>query len=95
MTLRFWSVVAVAWVVSLLAVGSWASAQASRQWSPVSEPAVVSGENLGLRVEWMHGNVPTGTLVVRVKGVWMEAQIGKPPIDRVIQTPPPAPPPPR
>ena len=92
MSLRSWSVLAVAWVVSLLAVGSWASAQ-SQQWSPVSEPLVIAGDNLGFRVEWMHGNVPTGTLVVRVKGVWTKAEIGAPAIQRVV--PPPPQPPPR
>jgi len=54
---------------------------------------VIAGENLGFRVEWMHGDVPVGTLVVRVKGNWVTAEIGAPPIERAI--PLPSPPPPR
>jgi hypothetical protein len=79
-------VIGVAWTLSLLAVGSWASAQ-SQQWTPVSEPAVIAGEDLGFRVEWMHGEVPVGTLVVRVKGTWMRAEIGEPPARRIVPNP--------
>ena len=93
MSLRSKAGLAAGWVLSLIAIASWASAQSRRQWNPVSEPMVIAGENLGFRVEWMHGDVPVGTLVVRVKGNWVTAEIGAPPIERAI--PLPSPPPPR
>lgn len=82
---------AAAWALSLIAIASWASAQSPRQWSPVSEPMVIAGDDLGFRVEWMHGDIPVGTLVVRVKGNWVKAEIGAPPIERVIPLPSPPP----
>lgn len=88
MSLRSKICLAAVWSLSLIAVASWARAQSPRQWNPVSEPTVVAGDNLGFRVEWMHGDVPVGTLVIRVKGNWVKAQIGAPPIERVIPLPP-------
>ena len=87
MTMRSRLMLGVAWALSLLGVGAWASAQ-SRPWTPVSQPAVIAGDDLGFRVEWMHGDVPVGTVVVRVKGTWMKAEIGEPPVRRIVPTPP-------
>jgi hypothetical protein len=38
-------------------------------------PTVISGSDLGFRVESTKDNIPVGTLVVRIKGVWVNAQI--------------------
>jgi hypothetical protein len=38
-------------------------------------PTVISGPDLGFRVESIEANVPVGKLVVRIKGVWVDAQI--------------------
>jgi hypothetical protein len=37
-------------------------------------PRVMSGEDLGFRVEGRKGDIPVGSLVVRVNGEWVEVQ---------------------
>jgi hypothetical protein len=37
-------------------------------------PTVLSGADIGFRVEGRKGDAPVGTLVVRVNGQWVEAQ---------------------
>lgn len=61
----------VLWLASLVAVGSYASAQ-SRNDS--DKPTVLAGEQLGFRIERWQGNKPVGTFVVKVKGEWVDAQ---------------------
>ena len=77
MTLRRWSLLGLLWVFSLLAVGAVASAQV-RVWRPVPEPKVMSGADVGFRVEGFRGDTPSGTIVIRVNGAWVEAEIGGP-----------------
>lgn len=86
--------VAVMWALSLVAVGSWVRAQ-PQKWTPIAEPVILSGNDLGFRVEWMNGQVPTGQIVIRLKGQWVEAKVGKNPTAIAIPDPPPAPLPPR
>ena len=69
--------------VFLVVAAVWASAQVTR---PPSEtglkpmdlvaPIVISGSDLGFRIESKEGNVPVGKLVVRINGVWVDAQVG-------------------
>lgn len=73
MSLRMRGVVVVAWLASLFVVGTLASGQAF-QFSPLPEPIVVSGEDVGFRVEGWLGAAAAGRLVVRVDGRWVEAQ---------------------
>ena len=61
-------VVAVLWLASLVLVGTIARAQAL----PGVETRVLSGGDIGFRVEGMQGNAPSGTLVVRWNGQWVE-----------------------
>lgn len=52
--------------------------QPSQVQTPRQEPIVLSGPDVGFRLEGvdrMTGN-PTGTLVVRIKGEWMPATSG-------------------
>ncbi len=77
MTLRRWSVLGLFWTLSLLAAGAVAAAQV-RAWRPVPEPKVLSGGDVGFRVDGFRGEVPSGTIVIRVNGVWVEAEIGGP-----------------
>jgi hypothetical protein len=49
---------------------SWVAAQV--RTNPVS-PTVLTGGDIGFRVEGIRGNTPVGTLVVRVNGEWVEA----------------------
>jgi len=50
---------------------AWLQAQPAQK---ESEPNVISGSDLGFRIEGYRGGKPVGTLVVRVKGEWREAQ---------------------
>jgi hypothetical protein len=59
----------VLWLVSLLVVGAFASAQGRR------EPgAIISGNEIGFRPEGWNGKARTGTWLVRINGGWVEAQ---------------------
>ena len=60
--------VAFLWLTSLALVATIARAQAV----PGAEVRVLSGDDIGFRVENAQGNVPTGTLVVRWNGRWVE-----------------------
>ena len=69
--------------VFLAVAAVWASAQVTR---PPSEtelkpmdlvaPTVISGSDLGFRIESNRDNVPVGRLVVRINGRWVDAQVG-------------------
>ena len=39
-------------------------------------PTVIAGSDLGFRVESIKDNVPVGTIVVRIDGRWVNAQVG-------------------
>jgi hypothetical protein len=80
---RAWKL-ALAWTLSLVAVGTVASvltaAQASPpptlglRWVEITEgTTIVSGSDIGFRIERTLDGVPVGTLVVRVEGRWVEA----------------------
>lgn len=62
-------------IVVLVAIGVWASAQV-RQQQRVEPPIVLSGSDIGFRVESRDGKTPVGKLVVRVDGQWVEVQFG-------------------
>lgn len=59
-------------VLTLVAIGGWASAQVVSQ--KVKPPLVLSGPDVGFRIEAYKGTTPVGRLVVRVDGQWVEAQ---------------------
>jgi hypothetical protein len=62
-------VLVVIWLASLAAVGVWAQAQSQQQ-----EQRVISGSELGFRLERVERDgTPTGRLVVRMNGKWVEA----------------------
>jgi hypothetical protein len=77
-------VVGLVWVLSLVVVTagsrlqsshrSIAAAQATR-YQPFPEPRVMSGEDVGFRVEGMQGDQPAGAIVIRVNGKWVEARL--------------------
>jgi hypothetical protein len=62
-------IVAVLWLISLIAVGTVMAAQTRRE-----SGAVISGDNIGFRPEGWNGKARTGTFVVKVNGEWVEAQ---------------------
>jgi hypothetical protein len=41
---------------------------------PTTAPIVVSGNDIGFRIEGQSGGNPIGTLVIRINGVWVEAK---------------------
>jgi hypothetical protein len=84
MSIPSWIILGILWVVSLLAVGAAASAQAQR-WRPIPEPRVLSGPDVGFRVEGLRGEVPTGSIIVRVNGEWVDAAIGPGFPDRLLK----------
>jgi len=80
---RTWKLT-LAWTLSLVAVGALASVLTSAQAQPprtlglptpeITEGTVIlSGNDIGFRVERTRDGVPIGTLVVRIDGRWVEA----------------------
>lgn len=41
-------------------------------------PRVMTGADVGFRVEGLRGSTPVGTIVVQVNGQWVPADIGSP-----------------
>jgi hypothetical protein len=70
LTRRF--LICIASILLLAFAGSWLHAQTAVQ--RLSEPKVISGPDVGFRIERYQGGKPVGTLVVRVNGEWREAQ---------------------
>ena len=67
-----WCALAVGWVLSLVAVAAWA------QQTRSNVPVVISGGDVGFRVEAWDGSVPTGRWVVRsplAPGEWVEPRV--------------------
>jgi hypothetical protein len=46
--------------------------------APSVPPGVVSGADIGFRVERAEGNTAVGRLMIRVNGKWVEAQFSNP-----------------
>jgi hypothetical protein len=65
----------VLWMFSLLAVASLVRAQAYGI-TPLPEPRIVAGADLGFRIEGSQNGVAVGTLVVRVNDKWIDAREG-------------------
>jgi hypothetical protein len=64
-----------AFVVVLIAcAAAWGYAQ-SLQVTPVT-PTVLSGADFGFRVAGNRAGTPVGTLVIKMNGQWVEAEIG-------------------
>ena len=61
-------------VVLIACAAAWSYAQ-SLQVTPVT-PTILSGADFGFRVEGNRAGTPVGTLVVRMNGQWVEAEIG-------------------
>ena len=63
------------WIASLFVVATIARAQVYRL-NPLPEPKVVSGPDIGIRIEAEQNGVPVGPLVIKINGEWVEARIG-------------------
>lgn len=66
--------VAIIWAFSLIAVGSIAtSAQVGRSPRMMTEtPQIISGTDIGFRIERTQNGIPIGTVVVRLDGRWVD-----------------------
>ena len=63
-------------VVALIAITSvWVAAQAIGA-QKVDPPIILSGSDVGFRVEAWRGSTPIGQVVVRIDGKWVEADFG-------------------
>jgi hypothetical protein len=62
----------VLFIVGLLVAGAWLHAQTSS-----TPPVVISGSDIGFRLEGREGDTPIGRLVVRINGQWVEAQFAR------------------
>jgi len=61
-------------VVLIAFAAAWGYAQ-TLQVTPVT-PTVLSGPDFGFRVEGNRAGTPVGTLVIKMNGQWVEAEIG-------------------
>jgi hypothetical protein len=68
----------IATVIAVLALTAWITAQ-ELAVTPVP-PKVMTGSDLGFRVEGLRGGTPVGTFVVKVNGEWVE--VGDGPVRR-------------
>lgn len=65
------------WLASLFVVGGLASTL-TRAQGPQNDSRVVSGADIGFRVEGVNrAGTPRGTLVIRVKGEWVPVDFGR------------------
>jgi hypothetical protein len=73
------STLVVLLVVAICVLGIWAAAQAPLPQRPPqsgsgSEPTVISGSDIGFRMESRRGNTAVGRLVVRINGQWLDIE---------------------
>jgi hypothetical protein len=80
MSFRSTAALVVVWTLSMIAAAKIATAQAP-EMVPSAIPIVVSGNDLGFRIDGQRGQTPVGRIVVRIDGQWVEAElsrVGKP-----------------
>lgn len=71
-------VVGILWALSLMVVATVVASAQARAYRPLPEPRFFTGADVGFRVEGMHGDTPTGTVVIRINDKWVEANVGAP-----------------
>jgi hypothetical protein len=75
-------VVGVLWALSLMVVAVVVASAQAPAYTRLPEPRFFSGADVGFRVEGLHGTTPTGTVVIRVNGQWLETRSGMPSVIR-------------
>jgi hypothetical protein len=73
---RYWQLT-ILWALSLAVVSVMSSSAQTQRAQPGFEfltvaPTVVSGNDVGFRIERTQDGVPVGKVVVRVNGVWVD-----------------------
>jgi len=66
------------WVTSLAVVATLARAQVLRS-ERLPAPQVISGNDVGFRIEARQGGIPVGKKVVRQNGQWVEVRFNSAP----------------
>ena len=75
MSFRKWIVLSAIWGASLAIAGAWAHAQTpAPPVPPQTTPNVISGPDVGFRVERREGATAVGSLVVRINGQWVDTK---------------------
>jgi hypothetical protein len=59
----------VMWAASLVVVSMWGQAQTVE--NRLASPVILSGSDVGFRIEGRSGNTPIGRVVVRINGEWV------------------------
>ena len=66
-------------VIALEAARSSAQVPVPPAVVPVPTPTVISGDDIGFRIEGLRGRTtPVGKLVIRVNGQWIEPELSEP-----------------
>jgi hypothetical protein len=78
MRMRTYVIVGIVWLLSLVAVAAAVAAAQAFEYRALPEPRVMTGGDVGFRVEGLYGNMPSGSIVIRVNGEWVEARVGAP-----------------
>jgi hypothetical protein len=78
---RHWKV-AILWGLSLIAVSVISSTAQDqrirpRGVNPTEAPTVVSGNDVGFRIERTEDGIPAGRVVVRVNGRWVDTALAR------------------
>ena len=78
---RYWKLAAV-WALSLIVVGMVSSHAQAQQPSPAERmrreslllegPLIVSGTDVGFRIERTKDGIPIGKVIVRINGKWLD-----------------------
>ena len=74
MRFRSQAVLVATFVAGMVMMAIWTSAQVVPRQAP-NPPTVLSGLDVGFRVEGMRRGMPVGTWVVRVDSQWVEPQL--------------------
>jgi hypothetical protein len=71
----------IVWAILILAAGMWGYAQTPTpqlelrvQGGPTQPPTIITGTDLGFRIDGRRGNTPIGRIVIRVNGEWVEVE---------------------
>jgi hypothetical protein len=65
--------------ITLAAARSWGQVPVPPAVVPVPTPTVMSGNDIGFRVEGLRGRTtPVGRLVIRINGQWVEPELSEP-----------------
>ena len=79
MSVRTAVIVGTLWLTSLAGVAV-AQREQPRLPPDIRERNIISGGDIGFRIESFRGDTPVGSLVVRVNGQWVEPVLTKKPV---------------